>query len=894
MDCDASTDDDDYYEWLRAPDSDEDVLPDDDDRAAPEPLEHRLSTGSATNEVAAIDSIAVEDSLSQTLHSPAARPTGAGRGRDVVWTPTPDAKPRRTNSGGSASLPRSRRSDGSSGSRGERREATRVMSRANERAWRKTSRHARLEFAMNFEGASAPLTLATAREDKSAAARLRSPSEDSAAAPRLRSPSEDSSAPAPAPERPAEEEETVLDLRRSATAERVVAALEPARRAARVRATLQSSTLARLPPPLLSLQLTSLDVSYCANLNVVAVDAIAAARTLRSLAARHVGSGLEALPASWAALSLARLDASENRLHRWPSALFKFPLDGAKTPLAASLVALDLSRNLLVDVPASVGCLGALEALDLRDNSLATVDDALFSSPPSLRRLDLSSNPNLVDLPPTVAAFVSRPGSSLLLRDNAQLRAPPSAVVAGGSDAVAKFYGTLSDADAALDRQRRRAYLARRDRELLRRLEAVEARANRRAADPRFAGDGARPPRTAAAAATPRRRASPSTAAASRRSRCSSSARPRPPTRSRPRRRARAAAAAAARARRRAARAASTPLASRKSSPALSPLTSRKSSPALSRTKKPRSARAIRRAASEPELASGPEPEATLGERRAAQARLDLEEARLALRRLGAGDDDGGEEIEILACFCLPKTIIVHKEGHPSDGKRVPLNANAQLELMREVTGLIEAVPSSQREIVPAARWPDDVVRALGVDAAGGPRGAAPRLLRPRIFHFSGHNANEAWWNAGGGSLLFQRDVSRGGGGRGGAFPETSAITPEPGEFVAVLERCGDNLELCFLNACASVAIARRIVHDLPNVKVLCWKTAVHDEAARFFAHAFYTYVGDRPCVDTQEAYDAAVAAFKQKYVVGNPHPWPRAGLERRPHGVPAMLRGRG
>ena len=822
---DASTDDDDYYEWLRAPDSDEDVLPDDDDdRAAPEPLEHRLSTGSATNEVAAIDSIAVEDSLSQTLHSPAARPTGAGRGRDVVWTPTPDAKPRRTNSGGSASLPRSRRSDGSSGSRGERREATRVMSRANERAWRKTSRHARLEFAMNFEGASAPLTLATAREDKSAAARLRSPSEDSAAAPRLRSPSEDSSAPAPAPERPAEEEETVLDLRRSATAERVVAALEPARRAARVRATLQSSTLARLPPPLLSLQLTSLDVSYCANLNVVAVDAIAAARTLRSLAARHVGSGLEALPASWAALSLARLDASENRLHRWPSALFKFPLDGAKTPLAASLVALDLSRNLLVDVPASVGCLGALEALDLRDNSLATVDDALFSSPPSLRRLDLSSNPNLVDLPPTVAAFVSRPGSSLLLRDNAQLRAPPSAVVAGGSDAVVKFYGTLSDADAALDRQRRRAYLARRDRELLRRLEAVEARANRRAADPRFAGDGGDDPADgggggdAAAASEPfdgRRIATLAlllerqAEAADAEPPASPEAPPPPPPRL-----ARSSSSRAA--------PASTPLASRKSSPALSPLTSRKSSPALSRTKKPRSARAIRRAASEPELASGPEPEATLGERRAAQARLDLEEARLALRRLGAGDDDGGEEIEILACFCLPKTIIVHKEGHPSDGKRVTLNANAQLELMREVTGLIEAVPSSQREIVPAARWPDDVVRALGVDAAGGPRGAAPRLLRPRIFHFSGHNANEAWWNAGGGSLLFQRDVSRGGGGRGGAFPETSAITPEPGEFVAVLERCGDNLELCFLNACASVAIARRIVHDLPNVKVLC------------------------------------------------------------------------
>ncbi|KAH8054633.1 hypothetical protein JL721_10413 [Aureococcus anophagefferens] len=857
MDCDASTDDDDYYEWLRAPDSDEDVLPDDDDRAAPEPLEHRLSTGSATNEVAAIDSIAVEDSLSQTLHSPAARPTGAGRGRDVVWTPTPDAKPRRTTSGGSASLPRSRRSDGSSGSRGERREATRVMSRANERAWRKTSRHAaarvRDEPARppadpgdgargQVRGRAAPVAVGGFGRGAAAPVAVRG---------FLRA--------APA-RRPAEEEETVLDLRRSATAERVVAALEPARRAAR---------------------LTSLDVSYCANLNVVAVDAIAAARTLRSLAARHVGSGLEALPASWAALSLARLDASENRLHRWPSALFKFPLDGAKTPLAASLVALDLSRNLLVDVPASVGCLGALEALDLRDNS-PRPPTTLFSSPPSLRRLDLSSNPNLVDLPPTVAAFVSRPGSSLLLRDNAQLRAPPSAVAAGGSGgrqvlrhAERRGRGPRPAAPARVPRAPRAAPAPRGRRGA--REPPPRTRARRRRRRPADGGGGG----DAAAASEPfdGRRIATLALLLERQAEAADAEPPASPSRRRRQRLGR----------RRAAAPASTPLASRKSSPALSPLTSRKSSPALSRTKKPRSRWPS--AAPEPELV-GPEPEATLGERRAAQARLDLEEARLALRRLGAGDDDGGRSRSSRASACEGD----HRAqgGPPERRKRVPLNANAQLELMREVTGLIEAVPSSQREIVPAARWPDDVVRALGVDAAGGPRGAAPRLLRPRIFHFSGHNANEAWWNAGGGSLLFQRDVSRGGGGRGGAFPETSAITPEPGEFVAVLERCGDNLELCFLNACASVAIARRIVHDLPNVKVLCWKTAVHDEAARFFAHAFYTYVGDRPCVDTQEAYDAAVAAFKQKYVVGNPHPWPRAGLERRPHGVPAMLRGRG
>ena len=40
------------------------------------------------------------------------------------------------------------------------------------------------------------------------------------------------------------------------------------------------------------------------------------------------------------------------------------------------------------------------------------------------------------------------------------------------------------------------------------------------------------------------------------------------------------------------------------------------------------------------------------------------------------------------------------------------------------------------------------------------------------------------------------------------------------------------------------------------------------------------------------DASRGAVLAFKEQYVVGNPHPWPRSGLARRPHGQPAMLRG--
>ena len=241
--------------------------------------------------------------------------------------------------------------------------------------------------------------------------------------------------------------------------------------------------------------------------------------------------------------------------------------------------------------------------------------------------------------------------------------------------------------------------------------------------------------------------------------------------------------------------------------------------------------------------------------------RGDFETARQALRRLGAADDD--DDIEVLACFCLPESITMRQRS-------VPLPPSAQLDLMREMKGLIEAVPPQEREIVPAARWPGDVLRAV------------ERGLSPRIFHVSSHGVRkDTWWHDGGDTLLFHRT-------------DGGAALPEREEVVDVLRRCGDGLELLFLNACASVDLARYVANKLPGLKVVCWQGRVHDACARCFARAFYNHVGEWPGGDVAVAFAAALAILRQGYVVGDPDPWPRPvaclGNARRPQGLPVLV----
>ena len=117
---------------------------------------------------------------------------------------------------------------------------------------------------------------------------------------------------------------------------------------------------------------------------------------------------------------------------------------------------------------------------------------------------------------------------------------------------------------------------------------------------------------------------------------------------------------------------------------------------------------------------------------------------------------------------------------------------------------------------------------------------------------------------------------------------------PEREEVVDVLRRCGDGLELLFLNACASVDLARYVANKLPGLKVVCWQGRVHDACARCFARAFYNHVGEWPGGDVAVAFAAALAILRQEYVVGDPDPWPRPvaclGNARRPQGLPVLV----
>lgn len=752
-------------------------------RTPPPPREPRFSRGSSSRE---IDSIGVEDTLAQTLHSPVPPGQQAARGRDAVVDKSTGAE-------------RSRHQD----RRGTRPAVAPPPPRTTLPPRGKSSGKSNGKKSAGRQPGKAPV-----------------PARPSIAAPRENTPKRDKPR---RPRRTAADVEAALNLGefdgdtpregavcRSPTAsprrlgdafdfrglgpdgdDAAVAATLPLS-ARDVGATLRGAPVRAIPAPLLTARLTALDVSDCAHLKCSALAVLSrAAATLASL--NCANAGLEALPDAWAALGrLETLDASRNRLHRWPANVLVHA--SAATALAQNLRRLDLAQNDIVDAPPSVALLARLAHLDLRDNRLRTVDAAVFSG---TRVLDLSSNPDLVDLPPACASFEGQ----LIVRNNAQLTTPSQRVLE--ALAAPAFFRALSAADRALDRSRRRAYLARRDAALLERLQAVERRAARRGGFPLPPG----PPDAARLA----------NLLLTLQQQLDVPPPPPPPPRSSSMRSLSAAAAAAARR---------------------------------------QAGGGLRRVASDAAVA-----EHTM----APTARSDLETARHALRRLGAGDDDA--DIEVLACFCLPESVVVKK-------RTVPLPPSAQLDLMREVAALVAAVPPREREIVPAARWPQDVLRALG---------SGERRLSPRIFHVSSHGVRkDAWWHAStSGTLLFHR---RDGG----------AALPKREEVVDVLRQCGDGLELLFLNACASVDLAQYVAAKLPGLKVVCWRGRVHDACARFFARAFYAHVGERPGGDVAVAFSAAFARLRQEYVVGDPDPWPRPvaclGPAKRPQGLPVLV----
>jgi len=134
-----------------------------------------------------------------------------------------------------------------------------------------------------------------------------------------------------------------------------------------------------------------------------------------------------------------------------------------------------------------------------------------------------------------------------------------------------------------------------------------------------------------------------------------------------------------------------------------------------------------------------------LAKARSVEAERDKVELLKILKRLAC---DERQAVEVFACFCSPRELEIQDPGKPR--QLFPIPESHQLQLMREVMAMIDAVPAPQREIVPAARWPADVVRALR--RVGSPQ--SPRTgddvvepLKPRIFHFAGHCVKPTtWW----------------------------------------------------------------------------------------------------------------------------------------------------
>lgn len=583
--------------------------------------------------------------------------------------------------------------------------------------------------------------------------------------------------------------------------------------------------------------LTGLNLSGCrfsspgepSSLGVIGV---ALADTLRYLDASKLD--LHSIPSSWGSLRMLRvLDVSDNVLHDWPAADAESALARktyfaatrfAPSGLASSLRRLNLAHNGLADVPERVALLVNLEHLDVAYNNLAVVDDALFEACTKLRYLDLSNN-NLVELGRGVATFANTSGAVLKLQHNDQLLIPPAYLADHPFDLL-DFYDSLDAADSALQMQRHRAFLALRDKELLRRMAVIEARAKRRnelgsisnSSDSHHHGhdeawDGQRIAQLVLRlkhqgalkqlhAPSPRKQLPPlpfdhhlkppsqGISLTASETRLTLSATPGKP---------------------------------RRVSDPSAPGNFRASSGALPRTK------------SESAVVSplNGEERRRLLMQRAADAEDDLAGLRAALEKLGRGDD----YVEVLACFCCPTKV-------PNDASpnSIVVPSATQLELMREIRALIDVLPLPLRELVPAARWPTDVLLKL-------------QNVKPRVLHFAGHCMR----HAAGGSLVFSS-----------ATQDGLASLPSFDDFVHVLEAC-DGLELCFLNACKSADLGRSLVKRLPHISVVCWESSVADRPASALAEHFYRYLATRPGCAVEDAFNAATSAWLRQFQIGDP-----------------------
>ena len=188
-------------------------------------------------------------------------------------------------------------------------------------------------------------------------------------------------------------------------------------------------------------------------------------------------------------------------------------------------------------------------------------------------------------------------------------------------------------------------------------------------------------------------------------------------------------------------------------------------------------------------------------------------------------------------------------------------NPRGDLRLFREIQDLFSAFPTKRAPLVrPAARL-NDIAALLATDVC------------PRLIAFSGH----AFCGPGhefGGFLLFEVD------------PNEPDVTESDVQSRRPREPSGDSMirllspqvapELrgLLLNACRTEPIANEIHRALPHLSVVCWRSIVHDTAAKVFSKGFYSAIAEKEegVVSVSTAFDAGRAAFlRAGYREGNP-----------------------
>jgi len=202
-------------------------------------------------------------------------------------------------------------------------------------------------------------------------------------------------------------------------------------------------------------------------------------------------------------------------------------------------------------------------------------------------------------------------------------------------------------------------------------------------------------------------------------------------------------------------------------------------------------------------------------------------------------------QVTMLGLFCCPKV----KWIDPVDGrqKQIPM-----LQLQKEMRSAVISLPPGERELRPAARFPDDLLKPLGrgdLNVTG---------VSPRVMHFGGHGVNNG--------ILMEDNEGR-------------RYIPTAEEFIATLRECRQvcpGIECIFLNSCNTFTLAKGISRDLPDVIVISWASKVSDQAASCFAAGFYSYLGAQCRRGNRkgslvEAFRAGEAEFYRKYLAGDP-----------------------